>query len=143
MLMLNGLTDKPAEALLPLARSWLSPPKMDVEGEAFRGDGFDPTERAFVVARRGQDGPGRVTVILQATKDSPAVNPVLRVRRWGAALPRIEIGGRPAPLGKDVRAGLIPGLEGDDLVLWVRGEWTSPLRISILTSEAAAKGEVR
>ena len=32
---------------------------------------------------------------------------------------------RPAPLGKDVRAGLIPGLEGDDLVLWIRGEWTS------------------
>jgi len=143
MLMLNGLTDKPADALLPLARSWLSPPKMEVEGEAFRGDGFDPTERAFVAARRGQDGPGRLTVVLLASKESPAVNPVLRVRRWDAPLPGVEIGGRPAPLGKDVRAGLIPGLEGDDLVLWVRGEWTSPVRISILTSEAAAKGEVR
>jgi hypothetical protein len=143
MLMLNGLTDKTAEALVPLARSWLSPPKMDVEGEGYVGEGFDATERAFVIARRGQDGPARVTVVLQASKDSPAVNPVLRVRHWDSAVPRIEIGGRPVVDGKDVRAGLIPGLEGDDLVLWVRGEWTSPVRISISPPEGPAKGEVR
>jgi len=143
MLMLNGLTDKPAEALLPLARSWLSPPKMDVEGEAFRGEGFDPAERAFVVARLRRDGPGRATVVLQASKESPAVNPVLRIRRWDAAIPRVEIGGRPAAAGQDVRAGLIPGLEGDDLVLWIRGEWTSPVRISISPPGDQAKGEVR
>jgi len=143
MLMLNGLTDKPAEALVPLAKAWLSPPKMDVEGEAFRGDGFDPTERAFVVARRGQDGPGRVTVILQASKDSPAVNPVLRIRRWDSAIPRVEVGGRPAVVGQDVRAGLMPGLEGDDLVLWIRGEWTSPVRISIAPADGTGKGGSR
>jgi len=143
MLMLNGLTDKPADALLPLAKSWLSPPAMDVEGDGFSGAGFDPTERAFVVARRGQDGPARVAVTLRASTDSPAVNPVLRLRHWDAPLPRVEIGGRPAALGKDVRAGLIPGLEGDDLVLWIRGEWTSPIRISIFPTGGPARGEVR
>jgi hypothetical protein len=143
MLMLNGLTDKPAETLVPLAKAWLSPPKMDVEGEAFRGDGFDSTERAFVVARRGQDGPGRVTVILQASKDSPAVNPVLRIRRWDLAIPRVEVGGRTAVVGRDVRAGLIPGLEGDDLVLWIRGEWTSPIRISIAPTGGTGQGGSR
>jgi hypothetical protein len=143
MLMLNGLTEKPAEALLPLAKSWLSPPKMDVEGEGYIGEGFDPTERAFVVARRGHEGPARVTVTLRASQDSPAVNPVLRIRRWDAGLPRVEIGGQPTSAGKDVRAGLIPGLEGDDLVLWIRGEWTSPVRISISAVEKAAKGEPR
>jgi hypothetical protein len=143
MLMLNGLTDKPAEALLPLAKSWLSPPKMDVEGEAFRGEGFDPTERAFVVTRTKPAGPARVTVTLRAAKNNPVVNPVLRVRRWDGPLPRVEIDGRPAPLGKDVRAGLIPGLEGDDLVLWVRGEWTSSVRISIAPAEGTGQGGAR
>jgi hypothetical protein len=143
MLMLNGLTDRPAEALLPLAKSWLSPPKMEVESEAFRGEGFDPTERAHIVARREQDGPGRLTVVLQASKDSPAVNPVLRVRRWDGPLPRVEVDGRPAKLGGDVRAGLVPGLEGDDLVLWIRGEWTSPVRISISAAAAPVKGGPR
>jgi hypothetical protein len=116
---------------------------MDVEGEAFRGEGFDPAERAFVVARLRRDGPGRATVVLQASKESPAVNPVLRIRRWDAAIPRVEIGGRPAAAGQDVRGGLIPGLEGDDLVLWIRGEWTSPVRISISPPGDQAKGEVR
>jgi hypothetical protein len=133
MLMLNGLTDKPAEALLPLAKSWLSPPAMEVEGEGLSSEGFDPTERAFVVARTRPAWPARVTVTLRAAKDTPAVNPVFRVRHWDAPLPRVEIGGRPAPLGKDVRAGLVPGLEGDDLVLW----------ISIAASEAGAKGGIR
>jgi len=139
MLMLNGLTDKPAEALVPLAKSWLSPSRMDVDGEGFRGEGFDPAERAFVLARTGAAGPGRIAVTLRASAESPAVNPVLRVRRWDQALPRVEIGGRPAAAGKDVRAGLIPGLEGDDLVLWIRGEWTSPVRISIAPADAAGK----
>jgi hypothetical protein len=84
-----------------------------------------------------------LTVGLQASKDSPAVNPALRIRRWDSGIPRVEIRGRPAVVGQDVRAGLIPGLEGDDLVLWVRGEWTSPVRITISASEAASKGEVR
>lgn len=143
MLQLNGLTDKPAEALLPLAKSWLSPAAMAVEGDGFAGAGFDPTERAFAVDRTKPDGPARVTVTLRASKDSPAINPVLRIRHWDAPSPRVEVDGRPAPLGKDVRAGLVPGLEGDDLVLWVRGEWTSPVRIAILPATVPAKGETR
>ena len=116
---------------------------MDVEGQAFRGEGFDPTERAFVVARSGPDGPAPVVVTLRATPDSPIMNPVLRIRSWDAAIPRVEIGGRPAVAGREIRAGLIPGLEGDDLVLWIRRESTSPIRISISPPRSSAKGEVR
>ena len=141
MLMLNGLTEKPAEALVPLAKSWLSPPKMDVEGAAFRGEGFDPTDRAFVIARDGQAGPAAVTAVLRASEDSPAVNPVLRIRRWNSTVPRVEIKGRPAVAGRDVRAGLIPGLESDDLVLWIRGEWTSPVRITIQPTPGPAAND--
>ena len=87
MLMLNGLTDKPAEGLLPLAKSWLSPPKMDVEGEAFRGEGFDPAERPSSSPASDGTAPAALTVVLRASKDSPAVNPVLQIRRWDAADP--------------------------------------------------------
>ena len=88
MLMLNGLTDKPAEALLPLAKSWLSPPKMDVEGNGFRGRGVR-SDRAGIRRRppRRRTAPARLTVMLRASKDSPAVNPVLRLRHWDAPTP--------------------------------------------------------
>ncbi len=143
MLMLNGLTDRPAEALLPLAKSWLSPPAMEVEGDGFSGAGFVPAERAFAVTRTQRGRPGRVTVTLRASKESPAINPVLRIRRWDAPLPQVEVDGRPSPLGKDVRAGLVPGLEGDDLVLWIRGEWASAFRISISAAAAPLNGGSR
>lgn len=143
MLMLNGLTDRPAEGLLPLAKSWLAPPEMVVEADGYFGEGFDPTERAFVISRRSQNASASVAVVLRASTDSPAVNPVLKLRHWDAPRPHVEIFGRPAAMGKDVRAGLVPRLDGDDLIIWIRGEWTSPVRISISASDMATKGGLR
>ncbi|MCK7478382.1 MAG: hypothetical protein M0C28_14005 [Candidatus Moduliflexus flocculans] len=146
MLMLNGLTDKPAGG--PSA-----------PGQVLAVAAEDGRRGRSVLAAQGSirpNGPSsspadeagrrrpRITVTLRASKDSPAVNPVLRIRRWDAPLPRVEIDGRPAPLGKDVRAGLMPGLEGDDLVLWIRGEWTSPVRISHRSApDGTGEGEAR
>jgi len=134
MLMLNGLTEKPAAALLPLAKSWLSPPRLEISGDGFAAGGYDPTQRAFVLSRRGPSTTSALSVLLRASKGSPVVNPVLLVRGWGPSTPRVEIDGRPAPLGPDVRAGHIYGLEGDDLVLWIRKESALPVRIVISPS---------
>jgi hypothetical protein len=135
MIMLNGLTEKPAAALLPLAKSWLSPPQMEIAGNGFAAAGYDPTQRAFVLSRRGQSASSALSVLLRASEESPVVNPVLLIRGWGPSAPRVEIDGRPAPLGPDVRAGHIHGLEGDDLVLWIRKESASPVRIAISPSD--------
>jgi hypothetical protein len=131
MLMLNGLSDKPAAGLVPLAKSWLSAPKMIVSPGAFRAEGFDPAQKAFVAARSGPAGPAALDVTLRAGADSPVVNPALVVRNWGGAEPRIEIDGRAAARGKDVRVGQVSRLEGDDLVIWLRLESTSPVRIVV------------
>jgi len=134
MLMLNGLTEKPAAALLPLAKSWLSPPRLEIAGDGFAAGGYDPTQRAFVLSRRGPSTTSALSILLRASEGSPVVNPVLLVRGWGPSTPRVEIDGRPAQLGPDVRAGHIYGLEGDDLVLWFRKESASPVRIVISPS---------
>jgi hypothetical protein len=135
MIMLNGLTEKPAAALLPLAKSWLSPPQMEIAGNGFASAGYDPTQRAFVLSRRDASASAGLAVVLRASEGSPVVNPVLLIRGWGPSAPRIEIDGRPAPLGPDVRAGHIYGLESDDLVLWIRKESASPVRIAISPSD--------
>jgi hypothetical protein len=135
MLMLNGLTEKSAAALLPLAKSWLSPPRLDIAGDGFTDGGYDPTQRAFVLSRRAKSATSVLSVLFRASEGSPVVNPVLLVRGWGPSTPRIEIDGRTAPLGPDVRAGHIYGLEGDDLVLWIRKESASPVRVVISPSD--------
>ncbi len=131
MIMLNGLTEKPAAALLPLAKSWLSPPRMEIAGDGFAAAGYDPTQRAFVLSRRDASVSSGLAVMLRASEESPVMNPVLLIRGWGPSAPRVEIDGRPALLGPDVRAGHIHGLEDDDLVLWIRKESAAPVRISV------------
>jgi hypothetical protein len=132
MLMLNGLTDKPAAGLLPLAKSWLSPPSVEVLGGAFQSEGFDPTERAFRLVRRKGSPSGRLEVRLNASQESPVVNPVLVVRNWGPSGAAVEVDGRPAVPGREARVGLVPGLERDDLVVWVRADSSKPLRIALV-----------
>ena len=131
MLMLNGLTEKPAAGLVPLARAWLSPPVTEVSGDGFRNEGFDPVQRAFVLARVGTREPAAVDITIRATSESPLVNPVLMIRDWGGREPSVAIDGQPAPLSKDVRAGYIHRLDGDDLVLWIRKDSTKSTRISV------------
>ena len=135
MLMLNGLSERPAEGLVPLAKSWLSPPRMDVAGDAFLNEGYDPAERAFVAARRAGTAAAPLALTLRAGGDAPLFNPAIRVKGWGAAEPRIEIDGRPAPAGRDVRIGRVRGLERDDLVLWIRLESTVPVRIVVAPAD--------
>jgi hypothetical protein len=134
MLMLNGLTEKSAEGLLPLAKSWLHPAPLTVAGEGFAGAGYDPAQRAYVVERRGPAGAAALTVDLGGSAETPVVNPALLVRGWKGGLPRITIDGRPAPLGPNVRAGLRHNLDGDDLVLWICKESDTPVRI-VLTPQ--------
>jgi len=131
MIMLNGLTDKLAAELLLLAKSWLSPPKMETTGSGLHSEGYDPTQKAFVLAGRDASAPSALGMTLRATKESPVMNPVILVRNWGSSEAKIEIDGKPAPPGKDVRAGRIHGLESEDLVLWLRMESTTPVRISV------------
>ena len=134
MLMLNGLTERSAAELVPLAKSWLSPPPLETAAGGFRSDGFDPTQRAFVVTRQDTSASKVMEATLHATQNSPAVNPVLLIRDWGLAEAKIEIDGKTAPLGKDVRVGYVHRLDGDDLVLWMRKEATEPMRISVSPS---------
>ena len=134
MLMLNGLTDKWGAELLPLARSWLSPPALEVAGTGFRSEGFDATEKAFVVSREGAATSQPLQVTLRASDQSPVVNPALVIRNWGLAPARVEIDGQAAPAGKDLRVGSVHRLEGDDLVVWIRKDATAPLRIAVAPS---------
>ncbi|MGE5357990.1 MAG: LamG domain-containing protein [Bacteroidales bacterium] len=131
MLMLNGLTDRQGQELVPLAKSWLHAPAATTDTAGFKSEGFDRTQRAFVIARDGVASTVPLTVSLQASQDSPVVNPAIVIKNWGASDARIEVDGTAAPQGKEVRIGHVPRLEGDDLVVWIRRESASPIRVTI------------
>ena len=128
---LYGMTDKPIESLLPLARSWLSPAKLQINGGDFIGKGYDRYQRAYVIEYIGGGEPPALEFTLQAGPDSPVVNPAFVVKNWGRAAAVLTIDGKTTRPGPDLRLGRRRRLEGTDLIAWLKLESTKPVVIKL------------
>jgi Concanavalin A-like lectin/glucanases superfamily len=129
-IMLHGLTTKSATELVPLAKSWLSAPGSDASGMGFQSQGYDQTQRAFVIVRQTATA-ARLRLSVQASSESPLVNPSFVIKNWGNVDPRLRIDGKLVARGPDFRYGFVPTLEGSDLIVWLRMESTKPTNVEI------------
>lgn len=129
-ILMDGLTRRSMAELLPLARSWINPPQVVVAGNGFRSEGYDPTQRAFVVAKT-EAGAGPVTLSFAASEASPLVDPAVVIRNWGDAEARLRVDGKPVAWGKDARVGHVERLEGTDLVVWLERQASGPVRVEV------------
>lgn len=130
-ILMDGLTTMSASQLLPLAKSWISPPQLRVESGDSRGDGYDPAQRAYVLTNPNNGAPTRLRLTLEASSASPVFDPAIVIRNWGDGGVSVQVDGKPA---KTVRIGHIRRLEGTDLVVWMARQSTTPLRIELVPS---------
>jgi hypothetical protein len=130
-ILLHGLTTKSAAELVPLAKSWLSAPSIEVSGAGFQSQGYDQTQRAFVVTRQTAATAPQLRLSLQASSESPLINPAFVIKNWGDSEPKLRVDGKPVSRGANVRYGFVPTLEGSDLVVWLRMESTKPTSVGI------------
>jgi hypothetical protein len=130
-ILMDGLTTKSATELVPLAKSWLSPPQARVESDAFESGGYDQVHRAFVVARKNSAKPAALEMTFEASEASPLVNPAIEIKKWGDSEAHLKINGKPVTWGKDFRRGYVQEFEGKDLIIWIRETSVTPLRISL------------
>jgi len=113
-----GMTNKPAKSLVDLARSWNYPPKMDVEGDAYESEGYDYTQRAYVLEAESKGEPLELT--FEASEESPLCSIPLVVHNWGGSDAELKVDGREVPCGRDFRYGIEYDLEGDgNLIVWI------------------------
>ena len=127
---LYGMIDKPAVSLVSLAKSWNSPPKMLLTGNSFENEGYDYTQRAYVV--RSKKTGSSLNIELAASKDSPVVNPALVIKNWGSHAPHLKIDGREVKRSKDFRWGIEYTVRGEaDLIIWIKKESTESVKISL------------
>jgi len=132
---LYGMTDRPLDHLLFIAKSWNSPPPMAVPPGPFTVGGFDMSQRAYVLNRSGAgDGPLRCS--LAASSDRPAFHPVLVVTGWGDADAVVEINDRGAERGEQYRTGLCRRLDRTDLVIWLATEGTETVGLTVCPSDS-------
>jgi len=137
-IMLHGMTDGTATDLIPLAKSWLQPPALQVLDGTATDPHYDPAERAYRLALGRPESQGMLRLRLDCSPAHPAVNPALVVAGWGERPVRVSLNGRAAALGQDFRAGFTKTVAGTDLVLWFDRQATAPLEITVEAAPPAA-----
>jgi len=129
-LMLTGMTDKSAEALLHLARSWYNAP--EVKGKNLKAE-YDQSQRAYVLIPDKD-----VTTLelrIEAGEKSPAINPAFVIPNWGLKTIELEINGDKIQRGKKFRFGKMDKLDRVDLVVWVEFEAKESVEIKIVSKK--------
>ena len=134
-IMLCGLTEKSVAQLLPLAKSWLAPAELKLKTEASQYQGYDPTQRAYVLNRKKTGKPTVIEFELLASDESPVVNPSFVIKNWGQAQPRLTINGKSVKRGKNFRIGHRHTLESSDLIVWLKIESKDKLNFSLVSGE--------
>lgn len=129
-ILMDGLTTKPIADLVPLARSWLSAPPLRLQSPGFHSEGYDPTQRAYVLSAE-RDNPDSLRATFEASPDSPLVHAAVLIRNWGDRMPRLSVAGKPVTWDKQHRAAIIPRLDSTDLLVWIEQESTQPVEITL------------
>jgi len=122
-IMLHGLTNRKPRDLVPLARSWLQSPRLELEQGQAR---YEPAERAYHI---GGAGSKELEGTLFADQAHPAIGLalVLNGLRWEN--PMISIDGTTLAAGRDFQHGTIRDLEQWKTVIWFNREFLRPARI--------------
>ncbi len=123
-LLLEGMTDQPAESLTALAKSWITAPPADkVDGGTSLG--YEKPRRAYVFTMTAQT----LSFQIAATKKKPVHNVCLEIKNWGGKDKRahIRINGAPISPGPDFRQGENIDTDGTyTMVIWVILSATTP-----------------
>ncbi len=126
-----GLTDQPAARLAKLAKSWLYAPELKVGRGGCSSEGYDPTQRAYVLECKRPGQPSVTDIELDGNPYRPVVNPCLVFHNWGDAEVTLKANGQEVPRGKDFPFGQRDSLEGRDLIVWVKVESTTSARMQL------------
>lgn len=130
--MLHGLTTLPADQLVPLAKSWSNPPELNIKGsESYKNNGYDKSERKYQLTCHGSGDPDEVTMVLNASIESPVQNFCLVIRNWGNSDPLVELNNMPLSEDQGYHFGHNLTLEGTDLLVWIETESFKPINIKI------------
>jgi hypothetical protein len=128
--LIYGFTNKNAQSLIPLARSWNHAPKV-INARGVESIGYDKTQRAYVL--KAKRGVTKISFALDASAKSPVVNPCFVIKnRASNSKAALKIDGKTIKPGKSLRQGIIRDTDGSTtLVVWLEKQSTSPMKIGL------------
>ena len=127
-----GLSDKPIEHLLGVARSWLQAPEIKILSKAYTNEGYSRAQRAYVLSKNASVKAEALRFEVAANAESPVFNPAFVIKSWGESDAKLRINGKKIEQGKNFRVGLRRRLEGSDLIVWIKTKSTEPVTIALV-----------
>jgi len=129
-LLMDGITNQPPAALLPLAESWLSAPALDVVRGALTSEGYDQAQRAYVLTATAA-----IQKPIEVRFAGAIYHPALVIHGWMGPEPAVRLDGRALPSGKQLRMGIVPGLRENKLVVWLDVQSQQPSTLTLIPHE--------
>jgi len=128
---LVGMTDKPIDSLLMLARSWNYPAPVKLLTDGFSSEGYDKYKRSYNFECTSNQNTG-LEFELQASKNSPICNLSLVIKNLNSTTATIEVDGVKKVLNRDYFVSFQPTLDGNEMVIWLylKSEKTIKIKIS-------------
>lgn len=131
-IFLNGLSDRPTKEIVSLAKSWVNPPELKVLSKGFSSNGFDKSQKAYILACENNVKPSKLKCELIASKENPIFNPAFVIQNWGEGGAKLKINGKNVKQSSNFKIGYNRRLEGTDLVVWIKKESEKPLKLGII-----------
>lgn len=123
-----GMSTMNMTDLVGFGRSWAYAPELSLSGSGFSSKGYDKSQRCYQIENTGSK-PGNVELTISGSKDSPVLNPAIRIKNWNANKAKILVNGKES---KDCRLGFNFELDGIDLILFVFMNETTNVNITII-----------
>jgi hypothetical protein len=131
-IMLNGLTDREPQWLVALTKSWSKPPQLKIKNGNFESNGYEPAEKAYKLKCKKAGKPTELSFSIDASKDSPLINPAFVIENWGKSDIIMKNGdGTVVHPGRDFRVGHRKSTGGVDAIIWLRAEQTTPVAVTL------------
>lgn len=127
-----GVTEGPYGGVVALGKSWARAPALSVQGTGLRSEGYDISQRAYVLACPQPGRPAAGVFEIQAGEETPAMNIALYVRGWGDRGVAVTVDGQPVDHGRALKLGYVRTIDGTDLVVWIKKEAVRPVSIGLL-----------
>jgi hypothetical protein len=126
-ILMEGMTNKSAKELIPLAKSWLKPAPFQVHSGASDARYFKP-ERAYVMTAQDSE----ISLTVNASEESPVVNLALVVKNWNTAEKGVvTVNGETVKAKQGISRDVCGILKN---VIFISCETDQPMKIKILGS---------
>lgn len=125
---LYGMNSMNMDELINFGRSWAYAPTLSVLGSGFISKGYDKTQRCYQLENQNSKATS-VELTLIGSKDSPVINPAIRVKNWNSNRAKILVNGKEA---ENSKFGINHQLDGDDLVIYIPLKEITSVKITIV-----------